>query len=69
MGSLTDYERGFLGGLVVGDLMLRGAALKRCLNIFDSLNLDRWCPHVARRYEAMRTVAIVARTRPPRTVS
>jgi hypothetical protein len=49
--------------------MLRGAALKRCLDILDSLNLERWCPYVARRYEAMRAVAIVARTRPSRTVS
>jgi hypothetical protein len=118
MGSLTDYERGFLAGLVVGEghfgvsrgtpqfvlgmnvrhavllqhvqdllpgsrlygpyhhngryflrLMLRGAALKSCLDIFDSLNLDRWCPHVPRRYEARRAVAWVARTRPSRTVS
>jgi hypothetical protein len=83
MGSHTDYERGFLAGLVVGEghygpyhhngryflrLMLRGA-LKSCLDIFDSLRLDRWCPHVARRYEAMRAVAMVARTLPSRTVS
>ena len=92
MGSLTDFERGFLAGLVVGEghfgvtrgtpqfvlgmsvryflrLMLRGAALRSCLDIFDSLRLDRWCPHVAGRYETMRMAAVAARTRPSRTVS
>jgi hypothetical protein len=115
MGSLTDFERGFLAGLIVGEahfgvgkgnvqfvigmhirhaallrrvqdllpgsilygpyhhqgryflrLMLRGDALRSCLDIFDSLELDRWCPDVAGRYEALRRAAMTMRTRPAR---
>ena len=50
-------------------LMLRGVALRSCLDIFDSLQVDRWCPHVAGRYETMWTAAPTARTRSSRTVS
>jgi hypothetical protein len=112
MGSLTDFERGFLAGLIVGEahfgtgkgnvqfviamhvrhaallrrvqdllpgsvlygsyhhqgryflrLMGRGDALRSCLDIFDSLELDRWCRHVAGRYEALRQAALTMRTR------
>jgi hypothetical protein len=118
MGSLTDFERGFLAGLLVGEghfgvtggtpqfvlgmsirhavllqhvqdllpgsrlygpyhhngrfflrLMLRGDALRSCVDVFDSLQLDRWCPHVAGRYEVMRAATMRARTRRSRTVS
>jgi hypothetical protein len=117
MGSLTDYERGFLAGLVVGEghfgvtqgtpqfalgmsvrhavllqhvqdllsgsrlygpyhddgrcflrLMLRGVALRSCLDIFDSLRLDRWSLH-RRALRGDGAVALVARTRPSKTVS
>lgn len=115
VGSLTDFERGFLAGLVIGEghfgvskghahfvlgmhvrhalllrrvqdllpgavlygpyhhrgryflrLMLHGDALRSSLDLFDALQLDRWCPHVAGRYEAMREVALTMRTRPSR---
>ena len=119
MGSLTEFERGLLAGLLIGvghfgvsrgrghfvlgmhirhaallrsvqdllpgsvlygpyhhrgryflRLMLRGAALRASLDIFDSLELDRWCPHVAGRYEAMRSQALTMPTRrSTRTVS
>ena len=119
MGSLTDFERGLLAGLVIGEghfgvtrghaqfavamhvrhavllqlvrdllpgsvlygpyhhsgryflrLMARGDALRSSIDIFDSLHLERWCPHVAERYETMRTTALTMRTRPStRTVS
>ncbi len=113
MGSLTDFERGFLAGLIIGEghfgvskgkaqfvigmhvrhetllrqtqdllpgtvlhgpyhyrgrdffrLMARSDALRALLDIFDSLEFNRLCPHVARRYAAMRVVAATARTRP-----
>jgi hypothetical protein len=115
MGSLTDFERGFLAGLIIGEghfgvsrgapqfvigmhirheallrhtrdllpgsilygpyhyrgrdffrLMARGDALRSMLDILDSLEMDRLCPHVARRYAAMRAIAATARTRPSR---
>ena len=119
MGSLTDFERGLLAGLLIGEghfgvsrgrahfvlgmhirhaallrsvqdllpgsvldgpyhhrgrfflrLVLRGAALRASLDIFDSLQFDRWCPHVAGRYETMRRRAITMPTGPStRTVS
>ena len=107
MGSLTDFERGFLAGLLIGEghfgvhrghahfvlgmhvrhehLLAAGCrtccrvrsftarttgaaaistaswcverALRSLLDIFDSLEFERWCPHVAGRYAAMREVA------------
>jgi hypothetical protein len=115
MGSLTEFERGFLAGLFIGEahfgvhrgrahfvlgmdvrheylmrrvqdllpgailygpyhwrgrnffrLMARGAALRSLLDIFDSLEMERWCPHVGRRYEAMRRVAASMRVAAPR---
>jgi hypothetical protein len=115
MGSLTDFERGFLAGLIRGEghfgvdrghaqfvlgmhirhehllrrvqdllpgailhgpyhwqgreffrLMRLGAALRSLLDIFDSLEIDRWCPHVAARYSAMRAVAETMRVGAPR---
>jgi len=45
-------------------LMLRGDALRACLDIFDALQFERWCPHVAGRYETMRAAALSMRTRP-----
>jgi hypothetical protein len=111
MGSLTDFERGLLAGLLIGEghfgvsktraqfvlgmdvrheailrltqdllpgtilygpyhhrgrnffrLMARGDALRALLDVFDSLEFERWCPHVGRRYAAMRAVAMTMRT-------
>ena len=47
-------------------LMARGAALRALLDVFDSLEFGRWCPHVGRRYAAMRVVAAAMRTNPSR---
>ena len=115
VGSLTDFERGFLAGLIIGEghfgvskgtpqfvigmhvrhetllrhtqdllpgsilcgpyhhqgrdffrLMARGDALRALLDILDSLEIDRLCPHVARRYAAMRAVAATKRSLPGR---
>jgi hypothetical protein len=115
VGSLTEFERGFLAGLIIGGghfgvsrgtaqfvigmhvrhesllryaqdllpgtilygpyhhqgrdffrLTARGAALRGLLDIFDSLEIHRLCPHVARRYAAMRIVAATMRTLPSR---
>lgn len=115
MGSLTEFERGFLAGLIIGEghfgvdrgraqfvlgmhvrheyllrrvqdllpgailhgpnhwqrrmffrLMVRGAALRSLLDIFDSLEIDRWCPHVGARYFAMRATAETMRVAAPR---
>lgn len=103
MGSLTDFERGLLAGLLIGEghfgidrrtphvvigmsarhetflrhvqsllpgarlygpynyrgrfffrLVLRGRALRPLVEVFDSLEIARWCPHVGRRYATMR---------------
>ena len=115
MGSLTDFERGFLAGLLIGEghfgahrgrahfvlgmhvrheyllrrvqdllpgsilygpfqwrgrdffrLMVRGAALRSLLDMFDSLEIERRCPHVAGRYRTMRKVAATIRVATPR---
>jgi len=69
MDSLTDFERGLLAGPYhyrgrnFFRLMARGDALRALLDVFDSLEFERWCPHVGRRYAAMRAVAMTMRTR------
>lgn len=47
-------------------LMARGAALRGLLDILDSLEIHRLCPHVARRSAAMRVVAATMRMLPSR---
>jgi 16S rRNA (guanine527-N7)-methyltransferase len=105
MGSLTDFERGLLAGILIGEghfgvdgrtphvvigmsarhetflrhlqsllpgarlygpyhyrgrfffrLVLRGKGLRPAVELFDSLDIARWCPHVGRRYGRMRSV-------------
>jgi hypothetical protein len=48
-------------------LMARGDALRALLDVFDSLELARWCPHVGGRYAAMRAAASTMRTGPARS--
>jgi 16S rRNA (guanine527-N7)-methyltransferase len=104
MGSLTDFERGLLTGVLIGEghfgvdgtaplvvigmsarhetflrhvqsllpgarlygpyhyrgrfffrLVVRGRGLRAAVELFDSLDIARWCPHVGRRYGRMRS--------------